>query len=175
LGRARGSRVGPALPPVSRDRRIPDPDAGGTLLYASKGRVEGENFRDRSYFKAFANVAVDCFSEVQNDPLSGRPVLNIAAPARNDAGALLGVVVAQVDLTYLAQCFDSVGVGASGVVSLRRVEDGSLILRRPFVPDLVNRPLINHPLQQQLDAGVPVPCACVPRWMVLNGFTGSGA
>jgi len=131
-------------------------DAGGTLLYAPKGRVEGENFRDRSYFKAFANSRGGglFFSEVQNDPLSGRPVLNIAAPARNDAGALLGVVVAQVDLTYLAQCFDSVGVGASGVVSLRRVEDGSLILRRPFVPDLVNRPLINHPLQQQLDAGV---------------------
>ena len=40
------------------------------------------------------------------------------------------------------------------MVSLRRVEDGSLILRRPFVPDLVNKPLINHPLQQQLDAGV---------------------
>ena len=64
-------------------------DAGGTLLYASKGRVEGENFRDRSYFKAFANSRGGglFFSEVQNDPLSGRPVLNIAAPARNDAGA----------------------------------------------------------------------------------------
>jgi hypothetical protein len=30
-------------------------DAAGNLLYASKGRVEGESFADRSYFKAFEN------------------------------------------------------------------------------------------------------------------------
>ena len=63
-------------------------DAGGTLLYASKGRVEGENFGDRSYFKAFANSRGNglFLSEVLNDRLTGRPVLNVAVPARDDAG-----------------------------------------------------------------------------------------
>lgn len=131
-------------------------DAVGNLLYASKGRVEGESFADRSYFKAFENGRGNglFFSEVQSDRLSARPVLYVAVPVRNDGGGLQGVVVAQLDLAYLSQWFDSVGVGANGVVSLRRVEDGKLILRRPFVPNLLDKPLINHPLQQRLDAGV---------------------
>ncbi len=131
-------------------------DSAGDLLYASKGRVDGESFGDRSYFKAFENGRGNglFFSEVQSDRLSARAVLNVAVPVRLETGGLRGVVVAQLDLTYLSQWFDSVGVGSNGVVSLRRVEDGSLILRRPFVPDLVNKPLINHPLQQMLEGGV---------------------
>ena len=131
-------------------------DAAGNLLYASKGRVEGESFADRGYFKAFENGRGNglFFSEVQNDRLSARAVLDVAVPVRHDGTGLQGVVVAQLDLGYLSQWFDSVGVGANGVVSLRRVEDGKLILRRPFVPDLIDKPLINHPLRQRLDAGV---------------------
>ena len=130
-------------------------DASGVLLYATAGRLDQTNFSDRSYFRAFENGRGNglFFSEVERESASARLVLNVAVPLRYESGGLKGVIVAQLDLAYLAQWFDSVAVGAHGVVSFRRVEDGSLILRRPFLPDLLNRPLINHPLQQRLEAG----------------------
>jgi diguanylate cyclase (GGDEF)-like protein/PAS domain S-box-containing protein len=131
-------------------------DAEGALLYASKGRVDGGDFSGHSYFKAFEHGAGNglFFSEVQTDSLSNRPVLNVAVPVRTEAGGLRAVIVAQLDLAYLSSWFDSVGVGANGVVSLRRLEDGGVVLRRPFVPGLANKPLVNNALQSQLEAGV---------------------
>lgn len=130
-------------------------DASGVLLYATAGRLDETNFSDRSYFRAFENAGGNglFFSEVERERVSARLVLNVAVPSRQDTGGLKGVVVAQLDLAYLGQWFDSVAVGERGIVSFRRVEDGSLILRRPLLPDLVNQPLLNHPLQQRLEAG----------------------
>lgn len=130
-------------------------DAEGVLLYASKGRADGGDFSDHSYFKAFENGAGNglYFSEVQTDRLSNRPVLNVAVPVRTEAGGLRAVIVAQLDLAYLSSWFDSVAVGANGVVSLRRAENGGVVLRRPFVPGLANKPLVNNALHGQLEAG----------------------
>lgn len=130
-------------------------DAEGGLLHASGGRTGETSFRDHGYFRAFAEGRSNglYFSAVEFDRSAARSVVNIAVPARFDSGGLQGVVIARLDLTYLAQWFDSVAVGAQGVVSFRRVEDGSLILRRPFLPERVNQPLVNHPLQQQIEAG----------------------
>lgn len=127
----------------------------GGLLHASGGRTGEASVRDHGYFRAFAEGRSNglYFSAVEFDRSAARSVVNIAVPARFDSGGLQGVVVARLDLTYLAQWFDSVAVGAQGVVSFRRVEDGSLILRRPFLPERVNQPLVNHPLQQQIEAG----------------------
>ncbi|HLO62543.1 MAG TPA: diguanylate cyclase, partial [Azonexus sp.] len=131
-------------------------DAGGQLLYVSKGRTDGGDFSDRGYFKAFQHGAENglYFSEVQADRLNHRPVLNVAIPVRRQVGDLRAVIVAQIDLAYLSSWLDSVGVGANGVVSLRRAEDGGVVLRRPYVPDLVNKPLVNNALQNQIEAGV---------------------
>lgn len=131
-------------------------DAEGLLLYASRGRADGGDFSDSSYFKAFEQGAGNglFFSEVLSDRLTNRPVLNVAVPVRTEAGRLRAIIVAQLDLTYLSSWFESVGVGANGVVALRRVEDGGVVLRRPFVPGLANKPLLNNALQGQLEAGV---------------------
>ncbi|MDE2439696.1 MAG: diguanylate cyclase [Betaproteobacteria bacterium] len=130
-------------------------DAEGQLLYASRGRPDGGDFSDRSYFKAFDHGAGNglFFSEVQTDRLTSRPALNVAVPVRTESGGLRAVIVAQLDLAYLSSWFESVGVGGNGVVSLRRAEDGSVILRRPFVAGLVNQPLTNNVLQSQLEGG----------------------
>lgn len=145
-------------------------DAGGRLLYASKGRLDGADFSDRSYFKAFEHGAGNglYFSEVQNDRLTNRPVLNVAVPVRNEAGSLRAVIIAQLDLAYLSSWFDSVGVGANGVVSLRRAEDGGVVLRRPFVADLTNKPLVNNALQSQIEAGVR--SGTIHMWAMVDGI-----
>lgn len=130
-------------------------DSAGGLLHASKGVAEGEDFGDGSYFKAIESARGNglFFSEVQSDPRSARAVLNVAVPVRLDTGGLRGVVVAQLNLTYLSQWFDSVGVGSKGVVALRRVENGRLILRRPLVSDWVSQPLGDNPLQRMVEGG----------------------
>lgn len=131
-------------------------DAAGNLLYASSAQGDETNFREQDYWRVFAEGRGNdlYFSAVEVDRSSARSILNVAVPARLDNGGLKGVVVARLDLTYLAQWFDSVAVGVQGVVSFRRIEDGSLILRRPNLPERVNQPLLNHPLQQQVESGV---------------------
>lgn len=130
-------------------------DANGVVLYASRGRQEGESFANRSYFSVFARDggAGIHFSEVHADPSLAHPVLAVAMAVRRDDGRLSGVVVALLDLSYLSSWFDSVAVGERGVVSLRRVDNGELLLRRPVVVEQVNKPLVNNPLQQQVEAG----------------------
>jgi diguanylate cyclase (GGDEF)-like protein/PAS domain S-box-containing protein len=131
-------------------------DAAGNLLYASSAQGDETNFREQDYWRVFAEGRGNdlYFSAVEVDRSSARSILNVAVPARLDNGGLKGVVVARLDLTYLGQWFDSVAVGVQGVVSFRRIEDGSLILRRPNLPERVNQPLLNHPLQQQVESGV---------------------
>lgn len=130
-------------------------DANGVLIYDSKGRSGGESFAQRGYFKVFDRGAGNglFFSEVHTDPLLGHLVLGVSVPVRRDGGGLGGVIVALLDLSHLASWFESVGVGERGVVSLRRVEDGGLLLRRPFVSEQTNRPLLDNPLQKQVEAG----------------------
>ncbi|MBS1140309.1 MAG: diguanylate cyclase [Proteobacteria bacterium] len=130
-------------------------DAAGNLLYASETLPSSVNFGDRSYFQIFAKGSSNSvfFSEVLVDRLSGRSSLVMALPLRDTAGELLGVLVAPLDVAYLSKMADALSVGENGVVSLRRTDDGSLILRRPIVPELVNQVVPNNPLHRQLDAG----------------------
>lgn len=130
-------------------------DASGNLLGASGTSPQPANFSDRSYFRALAAGSGQAlyFSEVMTDKLSGHPLLVVALPVRDAFGGLLGVVVAPLDLGYLGQMFDAINVGAKGVVAVRRLDDGRLILRRPAIPDSVNRTVANNPLQMRVEAG----------------------
>ncbi len=130
-------------------------DASGNLLRAPDAMPPSVNFRDCSYFSFFADGADNSlfFSEVLVDRLSGRSALVVALPMRDAAGGLLGVVAALLDIGNMSQMLDTLGVGQNGVVSVRRTEAGRLILRRPFVPELVNQPFQDNPLQTRLEAG----------------------
>jgi diguanylate cyclase (GGDEF)-like protein/PAS domain S-box-containing protein len=130
-------------------------DASGNQLYASRGRQEGESFADRGYFKVFERGGGNgiFFSEVHTDALLGIPVLAVSVAVRRNDGDLQGVMVALLDLAHLSSLFEGAAVGERGVVSLRRIQDGSVLLRRPFVAEQTNKPLVNNPLQQQVAAG----------------------
>lgn len=130
-------------------------DAAGDLLYASGATAQPAGFTDRSYFRALATAAGKSlyFSEVIADKVSGRSLLVVALPVRDTLGGLLGVVVAPLDLAYLAQVFETINVGAKGVVAVRGVDGGRLILRRPAMPELINQPLTNNPLHGRVEAG----------------------
>lgn len=130
-------------------------DASGHLLHAPDASPPSVGFRDRSYFRFFAEGSNNSLflSEVLVDRLSGRSSLVAAMPIRDASGGLLGVVVALLDIAHMSQMLDTLGVGQNGVVSVCRIDAGKLILSRPFAPEQVNRALLNNPLQMRLEAG----------------------
>jgi len=94
------------------------------------------------------------FSEVNVDGRSGRSTMALALPVPDAAVGARGLVVALLDLGVLARMADGINVGTGGVVSVRRIEDGRLVLRRPAVADLVNQPLKDNPLHARaVDGG----------------------
>ena len=130
-------------------------DAQGEVLYASESVFQSANARDRDYFRDLENDPAKpfVFSEVVNGRISGRLILMMAVPIRDEAGKLAGVVMAPLDLAVVQQLFDSLDLGARGVVTLRRSDDGRLALRRPLIRSALNGVLRDNPLHQRIEAG----------------------
>lgn len=129
-------------------------DAEGNLLYVSEGNVPYGRIDDRDYFRALvehpeAGLAI---SEVMTGRLSGRSIFVIAVPIR-ERGRLLGVVQAPIDIGKLQQMFDTVDLGPQGVITLRRSDNGRLIVRRPALPDAVNQVLHDNPMHRRIENG----------------------
>jgi diguanylate cyclase (GGDEF)-like protein/PAS domain S-box-containing protein len=130
-------------------------DASGKLLYASGAALQSPGFADRGHFnKPTANPDNALyFSEVVVDGVSGRSFLFVVQPVRDARGGLLGLVVAPLDLGFLSKIFETIDVGAKGVVAIWRADDGRLILRRPAVPEMVNQAPENSPLYRRIESG----------------------
>ncbi len=130
-------------------------DASGDFLYASNPALQAAGPDDRAYLPALAATrgGVPYFSEVALDKTSGRPLQAIAVAVRDARGNLLGGVVALLNLDDLARTFDPLALGANGVISVRRVEDARLILRRPAGPDTIDQAPVDAVLQAQLAQG----------------------
>lgn len=93
------------------------------------------------------------FHDVVTERAFGRSMLPMVLGAKDSAGHLKGLVVVPLDLDYLAKVMADIDLGPGGVISLRRTDEGRLILRRPGLPDQVNQGLVQNPLQARLDAG----------------------
>src|SRR5574343_370658 len=130
-------------------------DPIGTPLYVAGWSVQVAETLDQACLAAFraGGGRVPCFSDVQVDRLSGRSSMPVAMVVPGPAGAIRGVVVALLDVAALARMGEAPGVGASGVVSLRRIEDGRLILRRPAAPELASQQLNGNPLHTRVIEG----------------------
>lgn len=130
-------------------------DASGNFLYASNPELQKIRADEPAYSSTFwagsGNSLI--FSEVVLDAASGRSLQAVVIPVRDAQGELQGGVVALLDLGYLAKVFESINVGSNGVISLRRVDDARLILRRPSRQELINQSVTNNPLHERLAAG----------------------
>ncbi len=138
-----------AFPEVGGFRIV---DASGNLLY-----VEGEiNIADRPYFATVRDQpdAGTVFSDVVVSRLNGDPSVVAARAIRDGEGRFLGAVIVPLHLQYFAHLFDSLKLGAHGALSIRRVDDHSLVLIAPPVSGSVGElPAAGHPLQNILAAG----------------------
>lgn len=130
-------------------------NAEGDVIYASEGDFSPVGAADRDYFldlKA-APERHYTFSAVMRGRISGRLMLVMAVPLRDDDGGFLGVVMAPLDLGVVQSLFQSLSLGEHGVVTLRRSDDGRLALRRPLLEGKLNGVLRDNPMHRRIEAG----------------------
>lgn len=130
-------------------------DASGGFVHVSSPEIRNIGGGDASYLRPLlsASERAFTFSDVLPGGRSGGAYQVVAITVRDGQGEVQGGVVAVIDLAYLAKVFDSTDVGVNGIISLRRIDDSRLILRRPARPELVNQPATNNPLHGRLAAG----------------------
>jgi signal transduction histidine kinase len=119
-------------------------DATGQQLYVSNAAATPTaNYADRAFFRRYLEdpSAGLQFSEVLQGRITKQPVVVISRPIRDAAGRFRGTVLAPLDLGFFRQQFAKLDVGRSGVVFLRRSEDGRLMLRWPEIEAEINRPM----------------------------------
>ncbi|WP_293761598.1 EAL domain-containing protein [uncultured Aquitalea sp.] len=129
----------------------------GRLMYASDVRDPASvaNARGRSYVEALKREPTIriFFSEVSEGRMSHRQQLHIAVPVRDSQGRLLGLAMAPLDLGYFQNLFARVDLGAHGVITFRRSDDGRLVLRQPPRAGSTNQTLKNNPMHMRVEAG----------------------
>jgi PAS domain S-box-containing protein len=127
-------------------------DADGERLYTNLDEEFAVNIGDRPFFRKMKADAADAvvFSEVVVGRYSGRASMNVAKPVRDRNGAFLGIAVAPIDLSALYLHFRSIELGAEGVVTLRRLDNGALVVRFPGPIEVDNQPEPDMPMRVEL-------------------------
>jgi diguanylate cyclase (GGDEF)-like protein/PAS domain S-box-containing protein len=118
-------------------------DVNGDTLYSSHDSPLRPNIADRSHFRMVRDNprAGSVFSEVIVARNTGRPSVTFTRALRDEQGAFRGVVAALIELEYFQILFQSLDVGAGGVVSIYRSDDFRQVLRWPAIQGQFNMAL----------------------------------
>jgi len=147
-------------------------DAAGNALYSSLDSQPSVNIADRPYFRQLKAHpdGPPVFSDVMVGKATGQIALAVAQSVRDAEGRFLGIVSAAIDLATLQKQFASVDLGKNGLVALRRLDNGSVVVRQPGSLELSNLPAPDVPVRQAILAygpnGVleaPSPVDGIPR------------
>ena len=128
-------------------------DRDGQSLYISEPSFAPINIADRAHFQRLRSdpAASLVFSDVIITKDTKHPTFVIARSLRDRDGRFAGIVSALIDFGYLQTLFDTVNIGAQGLVVLRRTDNHQLILRRPQRPEEVNKPVASR-VSRRVDA-----------------------
>ena len=133
-------------------------DANGDRLYATANvTVPPTHVSDRGYFRLLRDnpQAGLVFSEVIISRTTGRPSVPIAKALRDGQGAFRGIVSATIELDYFQKLFQSLDLGAQGIVAIHRNDNFSLVTRWPVGGGKINIPLPpDNPARTALAPGV---------------------
>ena len=117
-------------------------DANGDVLYTSaRASALRAQISDRSYFRLLRDnpQAGLVFSEVLVSRSTGRPSMIAARALRDGQGAFRGVVFAGIELEHFQKLFQSLDLGAHGVVAIRRSDDFTQVVRWPPLDSETNK------------------------------------
>ena len=132
-------------------------DASGDLLYTwARATTPRTNIADRSYFRQLRDnpQAGLVFSEVIISRVTGRQSMIAARGLYDGQGTFLGIVSAVLELGYFQKLFQSLDIGPQGLITIRRSDDFTQVVRWPAMDSENNKSLPpDHPSRAAIKAG----------------------
>jgi diguanylate cyclase (GGDEF)-like protein/PAS domain S-box-containing protein len=133
-------------------------DKAGELLYANNRNqlIERAHIEDRDFFQYLRDTpdAPFTFSHVFHIRSTGNQGFAVAYPIRGPQHEFLGITLALVNLDYFQNLLDQIDIGRNGLISIRRADDYSLVLRRPPIPSEINVALKeSNPVRMAIASG----------------------
>lgn len=132
-------------------------DANGDLLYTCfSAGTPRTNISDRRHFRQLRDnpQAGLVFSEVVISRTTGRKSLVAARALRGENGLFRGVVTAVIELDYFQKLFKTLNTGSHGMITIRRSDDFSQVVRWPPIDSENNKTLpAKHPSRTVIGAG----------------------
>ncbi|MEX8508704.1 MAG: diguanylate cyclase [Leptothrix ochracea] len=105
-------------------------DARGRRLYASEPTAD-ENIADEAYFQQLKQHPQDILVDATKTQVhhTGQGSLVIALAVHDEQQRFLGMATVATDISALLHEFQDLHLGPDSVVTLRRIDDGSLVIR----------------------------------------------
>jgi PAS domain S-box-containing protein len=132
-------------------------DVSGDLLYTwARATTPRTNIADRSYFRQLRDnpQAGLVFSEVIISRATGRQSMVAARALYDGQGTFLGIVSAVLELGYFQKLFQSLDIGPKGLITIRRSDDFTQVVRWPAMDSENNKSLPpDHPSRAAIKAG----------------------
>ena len=132
-------------------------DAEGERLYSSsQSTAQPLNISDRAHFRELRDKPGSglIFSEVVTSRITGKSSVYVGRALNDGQGVFRGALFAGLSIDHFQSLFQSLNIGAHGVVSWRNSKDHKLLLRWPTLSSEVNRPLSpEHPVVRMLAEG----------------------
>lgn len=140
-----------------RARRFPEiadfriVDAQGDVIAGSAVPASGAVVLHQQAAAFRGGAPVLLFSDAVEQ--EGYAAVFASLPVRDGKGALLGLLVAQLELQYFQHLFAAFDLGPNGVLSVRRSDSGRLVLHQPALPGAINPVQANNPEYLRIGAG----------------------
>ena len=122
-------------------------DADGNVLYESTPSRHRISIGD--HLQALKNAPAGSigFSEVLVVSGNPNPAIFIGCPIRGPNGAFLGAAAVAYEIASLYQLLSQLDVGGNGASGVRRLDDGSGVVRFPGPVAIDTRPMLDSPLR----------------------------
>jgi diguanylate cyclase (GGDEF)-like protein/PAS domain S-box-containing protein len=129
-------------------------DAAGNRLYSSMLGEQGPlSIADRTFFEEMRKhptASKVFYSDVLIGRYTGRASMYISKPVLSPDQGFLGAVIAVIDMTALQDDLQKIDLGSGGVIALRRMDNGALVIRYPGKIEIQNKPEPNVPIRQEI-------------------------
>ena len=124
-------------------------DANGNRLYSSVDSDPLVSIANRPFFQQLKDTpgSATVFSEVTLGRISKHMLISVAKGIRGTDGTFLGAALTSVDMNKLHEHFRGIELGKEGVIAVRRLEHGGLVVRFPGPVEVDGKPWPDIPIR----------------------------
>ena len=131
-------------------------EQGRWVVHSQKSTPNNANNADREYF-IYHRLNLDLSAHVGvpiESRSTGRWVIPVSRRLNHPDGTFAGVVLATIDMAYFRAFHESFDIGARGTIFLA-LDNGTMLVRRPFNTSYIGRNVSKGPVFTQLGAHGP--------------------